>query len=129
MYVPVAVALTNEFPLTTCRPAQGFQLVVEPFDWSTGGAGGRAPLLQLHTPTAAAARLSLPAGRHLARLLTNPHSLWALDLRCNVPFHLDTLDKVCLHSFQAAKHLGALLSADRCPASAVLQAVTAALLL
>lgn len=69
--------------------------MVEPFEWgATGGAGGRAPLLQLHTPTAAAARLSLPPGRHLARLLTNPHSLWALDLRCNVPFQLDTLDKV-----------------------------------
>lgn len=83
--------------LTLSRPASGFQLVIEPFEWGKEGPDdARAPLLQLHTPTAAAARLTLPAGRHLARLLTNPHILYALDLRCSVPFQLDTLDKVCL---------------------------------
>ena len=81
--------------LTVSRPSTGFQLVLEPFEWGKGGPGGGRPLLQLHTPTAAAARFSLPAGRHLACLLTNPHSLYALDLRCSVPFQLDTLDKVC----------------------------------
>lgn len=82
--------------LAVSRPASGFQLAIEPFEWGKGGPDSRASLLQLHTPTAAAARLSLPAGRHLARLLTNPHSLYALDLRCSVPFQLDTLDKVRL---------------------------------
>ena len=77
-----------------CRQASDFQLVVEPFAWGGAAEGAQAPLLRLHTPTAAAARLSLPAGRHLARLLTDPHTLHALDLRCNVPFQLEDLNKV-----------------------------------
>lgn len=80
--------------LACSRQASGFQLVIEPFEWGSEGPGGKRPLLQLHTPTAAAARVTLPPGRHLARLLTNPHSLYALDLRCAAPFQLDTLDKV-----------------------------------
>ena len=78
------------------RQRSQFQLVVEPFAWSRTAATGRAegPLLQLHTPTAAAARLSLPAGRHLARLITNPHTLHALDLRGNVPFEVEDANKV-----------------------------------
>ena len=77
-----------------CRQASDFQLVVEPYVWGRAAEGIQGPLLRLHTPTAAAARLSLPAGRHLARLLTNPHTLHALDLRCNAPFQLEDLNKV-----------------------------------
>ena len=73
-----------------------FQLVVEPYEWGKAGPEGKGPLLRLHTPTAAAARLSLPAGRHLARLLTDHHSLYALDVRCNAPFHLEDLTKVLI---------------------------------
>lgn len=78
------------------RRAPDFQLVVEPYEWGKAGPEGRGPLLRLHTPTAAAARLSLPAGRHVARLLTDPHSLYALDVRYNAPFHLEDLTKVLI---------------------------------
>ena len=78
------------------RQRSEFQLVVEPYAWSRTAPAGRAegPLLQLHTPTAAAARLSLPAGRHLARLITDAHALHALDLRGNVPFQVEDTNKV-----------------------------------
>ncbi|KAL0028975.1 hypothetical protein WJX77_009213 [Trebouxia sp. C0004] len=81
-------------PDATSRQAPEFQLVVEPYAWGRTAEGIQGPLLRLHTPTAAAARLDLPAGRHLARLLTDNHSLHALDLRCNTPFQLEDLNKV-----------------------------------
>jgi len=77
-----------------CRQAPEFQLVVEPSAWGRTAEGLQGPLLRLHTPTAAATRLDLPAGRHLARLLTDNHGLHALDLRCNTPFQLEDLNKV-----------------------------------
>lgn len=77
-----------------CRQAPEFQLVVEPYAWGKTAEGIQGPLLRLHTPTAAAARLDLPAGRHLARVLTDNHSLHALDLRSNTPFQLEDLNKV-----------------------------------
>ena len=89
---PASIACLS---LLTCRQASHFQLVVEPYAWGRAAEGGQGPLLRLHTPTAAAAQLTLPAGRHLARLLTSPHSLHALDLRSNAPFQLEDLNKVC----------------------------------
>lgn len=77
-----------------CRQAPEFQLVVEPYAWGRTAEGLQGPLLQLHTPTAAAARLDLPAGRHLARVLTDNHSLHALDFRSNTAFQLEDLNKV-----------------------------------
>ena len=79
-----------------CRHASEFQLVVEPYAWGKAAGGSEAPLLRLHTPTATAARLTLPAGRHVARLLTDSHTLHALDLRCSSPFQLEDLNKVCM---------------------------------
>ena len=66
--------------------------MLEPFTW--GKPAGKGPLLRLHTPTAAAARLTLPAGRHLARLITDPYSLYAVHMRSNMPFQLEDLNKV-----------------------------------
>ncbi len=77
-----------------CRQTPEFQLVVEPYAWGRTAEGLQGPLLRLHTPTAAAARLDLPAGRHLARILTDNHSLHALKLRSNTPFQLEDLNKV-----------------------------------
>ena len=71
----------------------GYQLVVEPYQW--GSTAPAAPLLRLQTPTGAAARLALPAGRHLARLVTNLDRLHALDLRSNAPFQMADINTVC----------------------------------
>ena len=48
----------------------------------------------MHTSTGAAARLALPPGRHLARLVTNLDRLHALDLRSNTPFQMDDVNTV-----------------------------------
>ncbi len=89
----VSVVFTS-LSVHACRQAPEFQLVVEPYAWGSTAEGILGPLLRLHTPTAAAARLDLPAGRHLARILTDNHSLHALDLRSNSPFQLEDLNKV-----------------------------------
>lgn len=89
----VTLVLTS-LSVHACRQAPEFQLVVEPYAWGSTAEGIQGSLLRLHTPTAAAARLDLPAGRHLARILTDNHSLHALDLRSNTPFHLEDLNKV-----------------------------------
>ncbi len=89
-----ATIVFTSLSVHACRQASEFQLVVEPYAWGRTAEGLQGPLLRLHTPTAAAARLDLPAGRHLARLLTDNHSLHALDLRSNTPFQLEDLNKV-----------------------------------
>ena len=89
----VSLVFTSLF-VYACRQAPEFQLVVEPYAWGRTAEETQGPLLRLHTPTAAAARLELPAGRHQARVLTDNHSLHALDLRSNTPFQLEDLNKV-----------------------------------
>lgn len=69
--------------------------MVEPYQW--GSTGPAAPLLRLQTPTGAAVRLALPAGRHLARLVTNLDRLHALDLRSDVPFQMADINMVGQH--------------------------------